>query len=271
MTGNALRDAAARSWRPTPFVLASMAVHAGALALVLTEPAHWAWALAAVVLDNAAITAAGLWPRSTLLGPNLVRLPTAAARRREVTLTFDDGPDPAVTRRVLDILERYGARATFFCIGERAAAHPDICRAIVAAGHRIENHGQRHRGHAAFFGLASWRREVGQAQQTLERLAGRRPRYFRALAGLRNPFLDPVLNRLGLRLATWTRRAYDTRCGDPGVVFARLTRRLEAGDILLLHDGHSAPTPRGTPVVLEVLPRLLAELAARDLHSVPLE
>ncbi|TCJ15778.1 polysaccharide deacetylase family protein [Parasulfuritortus cantonensis] len=258
-------------WRPTPFLLASAAIHVGALAGVLVESDNWPYALAVVLLDQLAITAAGLWPRSTLLGANLVRLHAAARHRREVALTFDDGPDPAVTPRVLDILQRYGARATFFCIGERAAAHPDICRAIVAAGHRIENHGQRHRNHAAFYGVGGWRREVAEGQDTLERLTGRRPCYFRALAGLRNPFLDPVLTRLGLRLATWTRRAFDTRCGDPDVVLARLTRKLAAGDILLLHDGHSAPTGNGNPVVLEVLPRLLAELAARGLHAVHLD
>lgn len=263
--------AGVRSWRPTPFVLASLAIHAGALALLLIAPSHWGLAVAAVLLDDAAITAAGLWPRSTLLGENMVSLSPEAARRGEVTLTFDDGPDPEVTPQVLAILARHGVQATFFCIGERAAAHPEICRDIVAAGHRIENHGQRHRNYAALYGLAGWRREIGAAQQTLTRITGRRPSYFRALAGLRNPFLDPVLSRLGLRLATWTRRAYDTRCADPDTAFARLTRNLQAGDILLLHDGHSARDGDGRPVVLEVLPRILAELSARRLHVVPLD
>lgn len=261
----------ARRWRPAPFILTSIGIHLGALALVLIEPAHWAWPLAAVVLNHAAISAAGLWPRSTLLGANLVRLPTASAQRREVTLTFDDGPDPVVTPRVLDILERHQVFATFFCIGERAAAHPEICRDIVRRGHRIENHGQRHRNLASLYGIGGWKREVGEGLNTLEHITGRRPVYFRAVAGLRNPFLDPVLYHFGIRLASWTRRAYDTRCGDADIVFNRLTRKLGPGDILLLHDGHPARTRNGTPVVIEVLPRLLVELAARDLHPVPLD
>ncbi len=261
---------AMHGWRPTPFVLASILIHAGALAFVLLEPAHWPWALAAVLLNHAVITAAGLWPRSTLLGANLVRLPATAERRGEIALTFDDGPDPEVTPQVLAILARHRVRATFFCIGEQAAAHPGICRDIVAQGHTIENHGQRHRNHASLSGIGGWRREVGDAQKTLEQITGRRPQFFRALAGLRNPFLDPVLQQFGLHLASWTRRGYDTRCGDADIVLARLTRRLGAGDILLLHDGHAARNANGTPVVVEVLPRLLTELAARNLNPVPL-
>lgn len=257
-------------WRPAPFILASMCIHAGALALVLLAPSQWPWALATVLINHAVISAAGLWPRSKLLGANLVRLPAAAAQRGEVALTFDDGPDPEVTPQVLAILERHRVRATFFCIGDKAATHPDICRDIVARGHTIENHGQRHRNHASLSGVGGWQREVGDAQRTLEQITGRRPQYFRALAGLRNPFLDPVLQRSSLRLASWTRRGYDTRCGNADTVLARLTRGLGAGDILLLHDGHAARSADGTPVVVEVLPRLLAELAARNLNPVPL-
>lgn len=259
-----------RTWRPTPFILSAICIHAGALALVLLTPSHWNWAIAAVLLDQAAIIAASLWPRSILLGANLVRLPASAVQRREVTLTFDDGPDPEVTPQVLDILARHQIRATFFCIGEKAVAHPEICRDIVARGHTIENHGQRHRYHAALSGIRGWKREIGEAQHTLEQITGRRPQFFRALAGLRNPFLDPVLRHFDIRLASWTRRGYDTRCADADTVLARLTRGLGAGDILILHDGRSARGANGTPVVLEVLPRLIAVLAAHDLNPVPL-
>ncbi len=259
-----------RSWRLTPFMKASILAHAGALALVLVAPASWEWALAIVLVNHGVIAAAGLWPRSSLLGANLVRLPPASAARGEVALTFDDGPDPEVTPLVLGILAQHGVHATFFCIGEKAIAHPEVCRDILAGGHVIENHGQRHRKHAAFSGIAGWTREVGDAQKTLESITGRRPQYFRALAGLRNPLLDPVLQTAGIRLASWTRRAYDTRCGDADIVFARLTRGLSAGDILLLHDGHCARSSNGIPVIVEVLPRLIAELAARKLNPVPL-
>ncbi|MBS1207761.1 MAG: polysaccharide deacetylase family protein [Proteobacteria bacterium] len=259
-----------RSWRPSPFLLLSVLIHAGALALWYFHPATWPWALGILLTSHASVVAAGLLPRSRLLGPNLTRLPAASRARGEVALTIDDGPDPEVTPRVLEILARHGARASFFCIGERAAAHPELIRAIVAGGHRIENHGQHHRKHASFYGPGAWLHEVGEAQATLARLSGQLPCHFRALAGLRNPFLDPVLRRLDMRLASWTRRGYDTRSGDADCVFARLTRQLAAGDILLLHDGNAARTATGEAVILAVLPRLLELLAARQLTPVSL-
>ncbi|HEX7156525.1 MAG TPA: polysaccharide deacetylase family protein [Burkholderiaceae bacterium] len=259
-----------KPWRPTAFLAASAGLHLAALLLLVLHFEAWRWALTIVLLDQAAIAVAGLWPRSTLLGPNLVRLPTASALRGEVAITIDDGPDPEVTPQVLAILAASGARASFFCIGERAASHPELCRAIVAGGHAVENHGQSHRKRYSVLGPSQWSSEVGGGQSTLTAITGRRPGFFRALAGLRNPFLDPVLHRLGLRLATWTRRGYDTRSSDPDAVLARLTHGLAAGDILLLHDGHAARTASGRPVILEVLPRLLDELGARGFKTVTL-
>ena len=96
------------------------------------------------------------------------------------------------------------------------------------------------------------------------------PKFFRAPAGLRNPLLDPVLQRLGLQLASWTRRGFDTVNTDAAAVLTRLTARLTAGDILLLHDGHAARSPGGRPVVLDVLPALLAAIHERGLRAVTL-
>lgn len=258
------------AWRPTALVRASIALHAAAGAVTALRPEWWPWTLGSVALDHLALTSAGLWPRSKLLGPNWTRLPEAARRRREVAITIDDGPDPDVTPRVLDLLAERGARATFFCIGERAARHPDVCREIVRHGHSIENHSQHHRHHFSLLGPAGFARELQAAQDTLTEITGIRPRFFRAPAGLRNPFLDPVLHRLDLTLASWTRRGFDTRIGDPERVLAALTNKLSAGDILLLHDAHAARTPAGQPVILAVLPRLLDEIAACQLTTVTL-
>jgi peptidoglycan/xylan/chitin deacetylase (PgdA/CDA1 family) len=259
-----------RPWRPTPFLRLSIALHAVAVLLLLIKPALWLWVLAALLCDHLVIMLAALSPRSTLLGPNLVRLPESAARRREVAITIDDGPDAEVTPQVLAVLDEFGAKATFFCIGERAAAHPELCRRIIAAGHAIENHGQLHRIRCSLFGYRGWLREVGTAQDTLTAVTGHPPRFFRALAGLRNPFLEPALGHLGLQLSSWTRRGFDTRVGDPDRVLSRLTRNLTAGDILLLHDGHCARTPSGKPVIVEVLPALLSKLQASKLKPVTL-
>lgn len=257
-------------WRPGPFLLLQLALHGAALLLLLVYPHRWPWAVATVVLSQLLLMAAGLWPRSTCLGANLVRLPAAAAQRGEVAITIDDGPDPEVTPQVLAILAQHKVHATFFCIGERAAAHPQLCRRIVAAGHRIENHGAHHPTLLSLSGPAGWRREILQGQHILERITGQTPRFYRAVAGLRNPFLDPVLHGAGLQLATWTRRGFDTQERDAEKVLQRLTQQLAAGDILLLHDGNAARTLSGEAVVVSVLPRLLDTLQARGLTPVTL-
>jgi peptidoglycan/xylan/chitin deacetylase (PgdA/CDA1 family) len=114
------------------------------------------------------------------------------------------------------------------------------------------------------------RSEIARAQESILRVTGSSPRFFRAPAGLRNPFLDPVLASLQLRLASWTRRGFDTVNRNADSVYHRLTNRLRGGDILLLHDGHAALGSTGQPVVLDVLPRLLETLSAHRLTPVTL-
>ena len=257
-------------WHPPALIRACVALHLLALASLAIAPAHWRWALGAVIANHLVITAVGLWPRSHWLGPNWTRLPAASTARNEIALTIDDGPDPLVTPQVLDLLEQHGVHATFFCIGDQAARHPDLCREIVLRGHAVENHSQRHRHTFSLMGGRSLMRELQAAQDTLNRVCGQAPLFFRAPAGLRNPFLDPVLARLGLKLASWSARGFDTRVGDATRVKNSLLRDLRAGAILLLHDGHSARTAEGVPVILEVLPSLLESAKLAGLHLVTL-
>ncbi|MHB1084302.1 MAG: polysaccharide deacetylase family protein [Thiobacillus sp.] len=258
------------TWQPTLLVRATFVLHGLALAVVIAAPAQWRWALGAVVINHLLLTAVGLWPRSNWLGPNWTRLPAAATARHEIALTIDDGPDPLVTPQVLDILDRHGAHATFFCVGEKAARYPEVCREIVRRGHAVENHSQHHRHTFSMLGPRGFRRELEAAQHTLSQITGQRPMYFRAPAGLRNPFLDPVLTRLGLTLTSWSARGFDTRIGDAARVKHALLRGLRAGAILLLHDGNAARTARGVPVILDVLPAVLESAAAAGLRFVRL-
>jgi peptidoglycan-N-acetylglucosamine deacetylase len=216
------------------------------------------------------LTAAGLWPRSSLLGPNVSTLPPAAAAQGAVAITLDDGPDPQVTPAVLDLLAAHGAKATFFCIGEQVYKHPALARRIVAAGHSVQNHSQHHRHNFSFLGPTAFAREIGAAQDQIADITGQRPHCFRAPAGLRNPLLDPVLHRLGLHLVSWTRRGFDTRSKAPEQVLARLQKGLQGGDILLLHDGHAQRNAQGQAVLLHVIPTLLAGLQNKGLHTVTL-
>jgi peptidoglycan/xylan/chitin deacetylase (PgdA/CDA1 family) len=246
---------AARRWKPTPLISGALALHAGAALAAVAAPAAWPWAGGSVIASHLVLMAAGLWPRSTWLGPNWTRLPETAGA--QIALTIDDGPDPEVTPRVLDMLDRYNAKATFFCIGELALRHPRCVEAIVARGHAVENHSQRHRHTFSVQGPGALRREIAAAQDTLTQITGTRPLFFRAPAGLRNPFLEPVLCQLGLQLASWTRRGFDTRSTNAEAVAQRLLHRLAPRDILLLHDGHAARDAQGEPVLLSVLPKVL--------------
>jgi peptidoglycan/xylan/chitin deacetylase (PgdA/CDA1 family) len=253
-----------------PLLRATAAVHVAATIALVSAPAQWPWAIGAVALNHLVLTCAGLWPRSTALGANLVRLPAAAVARREVALTIDDGPEPEVTPAVLDLLDAAGVRATFFCIAERARRYPELVREIVRRGHSVQNHSHAHGLNFSLLGPRGFAREVQAAQAVLAELTGEVPTFFRAPAGLRNPFLAPVLHRLGLTLASWTRRGFDTRERDPQRVLDRLTRGLAAGDILLLHDGNSARDAQGRAVVLTVLPALLEVLREQDLRPATL-
>lgn len=114
------------------------------------------------------------------------------------------------------------------------------------------------------------RADIARAQAAISDACGERPRFFRPTAGFRNPFLDPVLDDLGLRLASWTRRSYDTREGRPERVLRRLCRGLSDGDILLMHDGHAARGPDGVPAVLTVVPLLAKRLSQAGLRTVTL-
>lgn len=260
-------QAADRRWHPALAIKASFAFHAAGLAAIAINPPLWPWAVSALAANHIALGLVGLWPKSRLLGPNMLRLPEAAIARGEVALTFDDGPDPVVTPQVLDILDRHHARASFFCVGEKAAAHPQIVREIVRRGHSIENHSLRHSGFFGFYGPAALHRELGSAQDVVAGITGRAPAFFRSPMGIRSPMLDPVVARLGLRYVTWTRRGFDTVARDADKVLERLLRGLRAGDILLLHDRKSA---QSAPPVLTVLPALLEKIRASGLKPVSL-
>jgi peptidoglycan/xylan/chitin deacetylase (PgdA/CDA1 family) len=262
-----MADLSGSNWRPSPLLVASAALHGVALTTVLAFPSSWSVALAAVVGNHTVLSVAGMFPRCAWLGTNITQLPKAQAEKGLVALTFDDGPHPEVTPAVLDLLDQARARATFFCVGRRAEAHPNIVAAIRERGHGVENHTYSHPNGFAFNGPGGLRREIQRAQAAIERSGGGQPHFFRPPAGIQNPWLSVVLARTGLSLVSWTRRGFDTVTHDGTRVAARLGRRLSGGDILLLHDASSARDVRNRPVVLDALPRLLDEMGRKGLRS----
>lgn len=257
-------------WRPSTTIWASVALHGAATTAAIVQPAAWPWALGVIAANHIGLTAVGLWPRSRLLGSNITRLPDALAADNKVALTFDDGPNPAITPWVLDQLDKHHAKATFFCVGEHVRAHPELTREIVKRGHVIENHSNLHSHAFSTFGLKRLQLDIEAAQTTIAEHTGRVPQLFRAPAGLRSPLLEPILARCGLQLASWTRRGFDTVERDADKVFQRLDKQLGAGDILLLHDGASAAHLNNRPVIFDVLPRLLTRFDTLGLRAIPI-
>ncbi len=259
-----------KEWQPSLLIKISVILHAVLLVVLLSSPQLWRWLLAIFIADHLIISFVGLWPRSNWLGPNWTKLPSIAASRNQVALTIDDGPEPQVTRPVLDILDRYQVKATFFYIGDNAKQHPELCREIIQRGHAIENHSQRHKLYFSLLGSNGMMREITDGQETLNSITGICPQFFRAPAGLRNPFLDPVLSRLGLKLASWSVRAFDTKISDAEKVKQKLIAGLRPGAIILLHDGNAARTTFDVPIIVAVLPALLEAAREKGLHFVTL-
>lgn len=260
-----------RTWHPSSFIWLSLVIHVLVVGYLALKPKEWPLALEVLAFNHLMLTALGLWPKSTLLGPNRLRLPLQKGQPKRVALTFDDGPDPLVTPRILDLLDASSATATFFLIGDQALKYPELVREILARGHTIGNHSQQHRLGFACSSVEGFIKEVGEAQASMMSLTGQQPRFFRAPFGIRSPLLEPALCKLGLHLVSWTRRGYDTRERHPQKVLGRLLRGLNDGDILLLHDGHSATSDNQQPVVLEVLPILLKHLQDDGYQSVGLD
>ena len=260
------RQRATRRYRPTVIILGTYGLHVIALCLVVWVPAARMVVFWALLANHLILTLAGLWPRSRVLGPNMVRVEDFSPDT--VYLTFDDGPDPLVTPRVLDLLDAMNFKATFFVKGEQALRFPDLVREIVLRGHGIANHSHHHAVTFAFQSIGGVAKELKVAQTAIGAACGRTPRYFRAPFGFRSPFLEPALCRMGLDLVSWTRRGFDTRCRDSALILKRLLRGLKAGDILLLHDiPLDEGDPSAEPIVLRVLPILLKELQQASLRS----
>ncbi|GAB2509055.1 polysaccharide deacetylase family protein [Lysobacter humi (ex Lee et al. 2017)] len=190
---------------------------------------------------------------SAMFGPVVRRLPTEA---KVVWLTIDDGPS-AETPAILDLLDRHGARATFFVIGRHVAARPDLAREILRRGHELGNHSESHPEKWFWaLGPSRMRGEIEAAQAAIARVTGVAPVWFRAVVGMANPFVSAPLKRLGLARVGWNARGFDGVAGDPAAVVARVERQLAPGAIVLMHEG----APHGRNV--EMLERLLQRLDA---------
>ncbi len=182
-----------------------------------------------------------------------------ATNAREVWLTIDDGPDPADTPRILALLATHRAHATFFMIGENAAAHPSLLRDITAAGHEIGHHTHTHPLSSFWCATpARLRRELDDGFAAISAHSAR-PTRFRAPAGIKNIFLKSALRSRGLTCIGWSARGLERMYRQPAEVAAAVTRRVAPGAILLLHEGPRIPTATRVAAIRLVLEDLTAQ------------
>jgi peptidoglycan-N-acetylglucosamine deacetylase len=199
-------------------------------------------------------------PRSQWLVANRSRVPGAGC----VALTFDDGPDPVDTPRLLDLLWEKDVKATFFVIGKRADQHPEVVRRAWAEGHLIANHTWSHYPLFCFLMPRRLRTEIDRGAESVRRICGFRPRFFRSPVGLRHPLLAPYLQDAGLEYISWTIRTRDTLAATSATLARRILNKATSGDIILLHDH----LPGGTDAMLQALPGVIDELRERGFKFV---
>jgi len=208
-----------------------------------------------------------IFPRLEMYARVVSRGPAGSAR---VALTFDDGPHPVTTRRVLEVLAPTRHRATFFVLGEKARRHPDVVREIHAGGHTLAVHGDSHDRLHSFRMPRTVRDEIVRAGAAVQATTGVRPRFFRPPLGHTSVTSVHGARLAGVTLIGWSSRGFDgIRGRSPESVVEQVGRTLVDGAIVMLHD--AAEHDDFEPAAVRALPRLVALLDERGLTSVGLD
>ena len=207
-------------------------------------------------------------PLASLLG--VPRTLPEAPSRPEVAITFDDGPHPEGTPAVLDILSDEGILATFFLVGERVRANPQLAQEIVEASHKVALHCDLHRNALRLTG-AQIRDDIARAQATIQDTTGVDPQLQRAPLGIYTPAFLREVKRAGLQPWIWSQWGRDWRArATPESIVKDATAKLKAGDIVLLHDGDDYSVEGSHRRTVAALPAILNAVKARSLDAVVL-
>lgn len=248
------------------FYLATLGGIVFAARAVLTTPPSLVVSLVAVGGYVGIILAGVFVLRLRMFADAVVCGPASA---RGIVLTFDDGPDPIHTRKVLDILDAHNAKATFFVIGRKVEAHPDVVREIARRGHEVGVHGFTHDRLFSLRGGRRVRRDLEKAIRAIEKVTERRPTLFRPPIGHTNPTIARVADRLELTVVGWTAAGYDgLASANASKVVSRVAQALDDGVIILLHD--AAERDDYEPIITKTLPAILDAAKDKHLEIIPL-
>jgi peptidoglycan/xylan/chitin deacetylase (PgdA/CDA1 family) len=201
---------------------------------------------------------------SPVFGRVLSRLPT---KDRKVALTFDDGPNPDATPSILDTLAAHGVRATFFALGRHVERWPELVRRAADEGHTIANHGFHHRK-LHVMPPRFVRDDIRLGTERIEAATGKRPGFFRAPHGFRNPWVTRAANRYGQRVVGWTLGVWDSDKPGAKVIARRAVDGSGPGTILLLHDGDGYDANGDRMQTAAALPEIISGLRARGYEFV---
>ncbi len=177
-----------------------------------------------------------------------------STKGQEIYLTFDDGPHPVYTPMLLDLLNQYSAKASFFLLGEKVLLYPGIVERIKKECHTIGNHGFSHRS-MIFLKKEKILREILQTDYAIEKITGKKPLFFRPPYGKFDLRFKKLMDEFNHKLVIWSFLGYDFKETSPERLIKRIREKIHAGDIVLFHDGHS-----NTPTMLEALPIILSSL-----------
>lgn len=181
----------------------------------------------------------------------------------KIAITFDDGPIPVMTEKILDILTTYKVPAAFFCIGNRVNDYPALTKRIHDSGHLIGNHSY---WHGAMFDLQSPEKitkELKDTDSAIQKVINKKPNFFRPPFGVTNPMVAAAVKKGGYKTIGWSIRSFDTVTKNGSVLFERVTKSLKGGDVILFHD-YSAST-------LEILPAFLEHVTKAGLKIVRID
>jgi peptidoglycan/xylan/chitin deacetylase (PgdA/CDA1 family) len=184
------------------------------------------------------------------------------SRINQMAITFDDGPHEK-TSALLDILKRYDAKATFFCIGKNIPGRENVLGRMAAEGHIVGNHSYSHSPLIDFFPFNKLDEDVSKTDELLFQVLGKKNRIFRPPYGVTTPIVARLVKRKRYHVIGWNLRSYDTSIKDHDKLMRRINMRLKNGSVLLLHDS--------TPGIEIVLEKVLLQAAAQQLQVVSIE
>ncbi|MBV8780518.1 MAG: polysaccharide deacetylase family protein [Phycisphaerae bacterium] len=207
-------------------------------------------------------------PKSVWWGPVIHHGPS---NRREIALTFDDGPDGDSTPRILDVLGEHGASAVFFVIGQNAQRFPHVIKRIADEGHLIGNHTWDHDHHGYLRGDAYWESQIDRTNELVAQITGTLPTLFRPPMGIRTGYTMHAAARAGMSVITWSRRGLDGVATTARAIENRIGPTARAGEIVILHDGVEPNIRRSPDATVAAIGPILRQWQLRDLHPVRLD